>query len=392
MTYGVVWWLFCLWTCGQLADLSIHSVHFAKRNWKKDQVSQPFTQGLLWNPDSHGQRDPHHTAIGRPLKSRPGSSDTTTKQTKCTALDHLSCDNNGKRMGPRDRHGDLWVHREGGHSWNLEGGRRYRSIALSHPPSSPKERDLILHRDSARTSPEAGAFQYDSAPKSAWVRMIENLLAQEHLLVNWGSRSWQSLLGALLISSWVGGSGNEAVGDGMTLAESGVRRLVRWARQAGSTMRAWDRSRDCTWLKPLLESAGGIKHWSPRDRLAQYSSFHWLPSFTLSLSWSLLSAPQDCCYFSVTKSSLTLWDSRNCCMPGFPVLHHLLEFAQTSVRWVGDAIQPSHPLSSPSPPALNLSQHQGLFQWVGSSHQVAKALELPLQPQSFPWIFRVDFP
>ena len=75
----------------------------------------------------------------------------------------------------------------------------------------------------------------------------------------------------------------------------------------------------------------------------------------------------------------------------FPVLHHRPEFAQTHVNWVSDAIQPSHPLSSPSPPALNLSQHQGLFQWVGSSHQVAKVLELQLQYQSFQWIFRVDF-
>ena len=56
----------------------------------------------------------------------------------------------------------------------------------------------------------------------------------------------------------------------------------------------------------------------------------------------------------------------DCSTPGFPVHHQLPEFAQTHVHWVGDAIQPSHPLSSPSPPAFNLSQHQGLFQWVGS--------------------------
>ena len=62
----------------------------------------------------------------------------------------------------------------------------------------------------------------------------------------------------------------------------------------------------------------------------------------------------------------------NCSTPGFPVFHYLAEFAQTHVHWVSDAIQPSHPLSSPSPPALNLSQNQGLFQWVSSSHQVAK--------------------
>ena len=76
--------------------------------------------------------------------------------------------------------------------------------------------------------------------------------------------------------------------------------------------------------------------------------------------------------------------------PGFPLHHQLPEFTQTQVHRVGDAIQPSHPLSSPSPPAPNLSQHQGLFQWVGSSHQVAKVLELQLQHQSFQWIFRVD--
>ena len=79
----------------------------------------------------------------------------------------------------------------------------------------------------------------------------------------------------------------------------------------------------------------------------------------------------------------------DCSTPGFPVHHHLLGFAQTHVHCVGDAIQPSHPLSSPSPPALNLSQHQGLYQWVGSLHHVAKGLEL--QHQSFQWIFRVGF-
>ena len=67
------------------------------------------------------------------------------------------------------------------------------------------------------------------------------------------------------------------------------------------------------------------------------------------------------------------------------------EFAQTEVHWVSDAIQPPHPLSSPSSLALNLSQHQGLFQWICSLHQVAKVLELQLQHQSFRWIFRVDF-
>ena len=75
----------------------------------------------------------------------------------------------------------------------------------------------------------------------------------------------------------------------------------------------------------------------------------------------------------------------------FPVLHYLPEFAQTHVHWVIDAIQPSHHLFLISPPALNLYQHQGLFQWVSSSHQLAKVLEFQLQHQSFQWIFRTDF-
>ena len=71
-------------------------------------------------------------------------------------------------------------------------------------------------------------------------------------------------------------------------------------------------------------------------------------------------------------SCVQLYNPMDCSMPGLPVLHQFLEFTQTHVHWVGDAIQPSHPLSSPSPPALNLSQHQDLFKWVHSSHQVAK--------------------
>ena len=65
----------------------------------------------------------------------------------------------------------------------------------------------------------------------------------------------------------------------------------------------------------------------------------------------------------------------DCSIPGFPVHHQLPEFTQTHVHWVGDAFQPSHPLSSPSPPAFNLSQHKDIFKWVSSLHQVAKELE-----------------
>ena len=81
----------------------------------------------------------------------------------------------------------------------------------------------------------------------------------------------------------------------------------------------------------------------------------------------------------------------DCSTPGFPVLHYLPEFAQIHVHWVSDASQLSHPLLPPCLPALNLSQHQGLFQWVGSSNQVAKVWELQLQHQSFQWIFMVYF-
>ena len=95
-------------------------------------------------------------------------------------------------------------------------------------------------------------------------------------------------------------------------------------------------------------------------------------------------------FSSVAQSCPTLCDPMDCRMPDFPVHHQLLELAQTLVHWVGDAIQPSHPVSSPSPPAFNLFQHQGLFQWVSSLNQVAKVLEFQLQHQSFQWIFKTD--
>ena len=96
-------------------------------------------------------------------------------------------------------------------------------------------------------------------------------------------------------------------------------------------------------------------------------------------------------FSSVVQSCLTLCSPMVCSTLGFPVHHQLPEPAQTHVRWVVDATQQFHPLSSPSPPAFNLAQHQGLFQRVSSSHQVAKVLGFQLQHQSFQWIFRTDF-
>ena len=100
--------------------------------------------------------------------------------------------------------------------------------------------------------------------------------------------------------------------------------------------------------------------------------------------------PLYCCR-PVTKLCPTLFNPTNYSMPGFPVLHHLPGFAQIRVHWVSDAIWLSHLLPPTSPLVLNLSQHQDLFQCIGSSHQVPKVLELQRWHQSFQWIFRVDF-
>ena len=93
----------------------------------------------------------------------------------------------------------------------------------------------------------------------------------------------------------------------------------------------------------------------------------------------------------VPKSCPAVCDPMECSTPGFPVNHQLPELTQTHVHRVGDAIQPSHPLLYPSPPAFNLPQHQSLFQGVSSSNQVAKVLEFQLQHQPFQWIFRTNF-
>ena len=95
-------------------------------------------------------------------------------------------------------------------------------------------------------------------------------------------------------------------------------------------------------------------------------------------------------FSSVAQSCPTLCDPMNRSTPGLPVHHQLLESTQTHVHGVGDAIQPSYPLLSPSPSALNLSQHQGLFKWLNSLHQVAKVLEFQLQHHSFQWTPRTD--
>ena len=98
-------------------------------------------------------------------------------------------------------------------------------------------------------------------------------------------------------------------------------------------------------------------------------------------------------FTSVTQLCLICCDLMGYSIPGFPVHHQLPELTQTYVHWVGDAIQPSHPLSHPSPPAFNVSQHQDLFQWVSSSHQVAKILPRisPSNEYSGPISFTIDW-
>ena len=120
---------------------------------------------------------------------------------------------------------------------------------------------------------------------------------------------------------------------------------------------------------------GVTKSWT------RLSDFHFAIRYCAVIAYT---APP---FSLVAQSCPTLCDPMDCSTPGLPVHHQLLESTQTRVHWVSDAIQPSHPLLSPSPPNFSLSQHQGLFQWVSSLHQVAIILEFQLQHQSFQWIF-----
>ena len=121
--------------------------------------------------------------------------------------------------------------------------------------------------------------------------------------------------------------------------------------------------------------------------LAPDSSSLLAEAFPLGMQWMPYCLVQ---FSSVAQSYPTVCDPMNRNMPGLSVHHRHPESNQTHAHWLGDAIQPSHLLSSPSPPASNPSQHQGLFQWVNSLHQVTKLLEFQLQHQSFQWTPRTD--
>ena len=124
------------------------------------------------------------------------------------------------------------------------------------------------------------------------------------------------------------------------------------------------------------EYCSGLLCPPPRDLPNPGIEIHLLHCRQILYRWDTEEAPvcsiSSVQFSSVAQSCLTLCDPVACNTPGFPVHHQLPELAQTHVHRLGDAIQPSHPLSPPSPPAFNLSQHQSLLQWVGSSHQVAK--------------------
>ena len=147
------------------------------------------------------------------------------------------------------------------------------------------------------------------------------------------------------------------------------------AKEFPGILNPWHGPPDLGWLTlPILLASFHIPPPHPYPHFSDWTSGH-------------LSSAQ---FSSVAQSCPTLCDPMNRSTPGFPVHHQLPEFTQTHIHRVGDAIQPSHPLSSPSPPALHLSQHQGLFKWVSSLNQVAKVLEFQLQHQSFQWTPRTD--
>ena len=130
----------------------------------------------------------------------------------------------------------------------------------------------------------------------------------------------------------------------------------------------------------LLHSPGHFPHvsqsssfWNQPKPVALELRWLWVTPTAFKIKSKLLSLAS-VQFSSVAQLCPTLCDPMNHSTPGLPVDHQLLEVTQTHVHWVGDAIQPSHPLSSPSPPAFNLSQNQGLFKWVSFLHQVAKSI------------------
>jgi len=147
-------------------------------------------------------------------------------------------------------------------------------------------------------------------------------------------------------------------------------------------------SGEVAWTLESASSKQGLNREAWNACLVWGPGLHALRNNLRELTWD---RNPNCGISSVQSlSRVRLCDPLNRSTPGLPVHHQLLEFTQTHVHRVSDAIQPFRPLSSPSPPAPNPSQHQGLFQWVSSSHQVARVLEFQLQQQSLQWTPRTD--
>ena len=145
-------------------------------------------------------------------------------------------------------------------------------------------------------------------------------------------------------------------------------------------------------LKRLLQhyslKASGL--WGSVFFMVQLSDLYMTTGKTITLTrWTFVSKVTSLLLNTLSQFS-SVFQPINRSTPGLPVHHQLPESTQIHVHWVRDALQPSHPLLSPSPPALNLSQDQGLFKWVSSLHQVAKVLEFQLQHKSFQWTPRTD--
>ena len=162
-----------------------------------------------------------------------------------------------------------------------------------------------------------------------------------------------------------------------TLSKQDTRYTIHWE---GAALESWSGGKNTNWIQIQF---GYFGLWDTQ------------PIQIYRLKRMLSSCQYDNTYehqfSSVAQSCLTLCDPMDCSTTDFPVHQQLLELTQTHVHWVCDAIQSSHPLSSPSSPVFNLFQHQGLSQWVSSLHQVARVLQFQLQHQSFQWIFRTDF-
>ena len=178
------------------------------------------------------------------------------------------------------------------------------------------------------------------------------------------------------------------IAGGNTLAGPVVRTWHFHCQGPGSIPGQGTKIPQTTWYSPLSSQKIGLMM-----EVAQHQIYWSSGKKGPSIVWWLVisSAVYHLQFSSVAQSCLTHCDPMDCRMPGLPGHLQLPEFTQTHVHWVSDAIQLSYPLLSPFPPAFNHNQHQSLFKWVNSWHQVAKVLEFWLQHQSFQWIFRTDF-